>query len=140
MSCARLPRSEQLPLTTREKLTAAFEHEWLTRLLPAARKDLAEYGDEGQVANHFEYDQTQLSRVLNGKQNPPGWLVAFVVWRCSGRRFIRSACELAAGEYVPLPEPTEAEEALAMVRAARENGAEQMLRRWANLPPREDAP
>lgn len=138
--CVGLPKGTQLPLTTREKLTSAFEHEWLTRLLPAARKDLAEYGDEVQIARHFEYEETQLSRVLNGKANPPGWLIAFVLWRCQGRNLIRAGCGLANGLYEPLPEPTEAEDALAIVAALRAKGMELVAREWANLPPRGDAP
>lgn len=134
--CARLPRGAQLPLPTREKPTAVYESEWST-LREAMRADLVEaYGSVKVVAEHFDYEETQLSRVLNGQGNPPGWLVAFALWRCKGRRFIAAACDLASGTYEPNPPPSEEEEALAIVRALRERGMESVARGWAGLPAR----
>ncbi len=139
-SAMRLPVNEQLPLTTKEKLTAADEGEWLV-LCEAMRLDIIEsYGSVRAVAELFDYEETQLSRVLSGKGNPPGWLVAFVIWRCKGRHAIRAMAALARGTYEPLPEPTEADEALAVVRALRERGMYDVARKWAGLTPREDAP
>jgi hypothetical protein len=135
---ASLPRQDQLRLTSKEKLTASFDLEW-RRLAEAAKRDVVEtYGSARALAEQYEYEETQLSRVLDGKANPPGWLVALLLWRCKTRHFVRAACDLACGDYVPRPEPTEADEALAMIRAARERGAEPMLRAWAGLPARDD--
>jgi hypothetical protein len=129
-----LPRQAQMPLTSREKLTAAFEAEWI-KLAHQARADIvATYGSAKVVAEMYEYDETQLSRVLDGKANPPGWLLALVIWRCKTRYFVTAACDLACGIYTAKPPPTEEEDSLAIVRALRERGMESVARGWAGLP------
>lgn len=133
-----LPRRDQLPLTSREKLTAAFEAEWVKLAHEARRDVVATYGSARVVAEMYDYEETQLSRVLDGKAHPPGWLLALITWRCKTRYFVAAACELACGEYVAKPPPTEEEDALAIVRALRERGMEPVARAWANLPPRDD--
>lgn len=136
--CAGLPRGEQTPLITRDRLTQAFAAEWV-KLAHFARLDVVEtYGSAKVVAEMFDYEETQLSRVLDGKAHPPGWLIALVLWRCKTRHFVKACCDLATGEYVAKPPPTEAEEALAVVQALRERGMEGVARGWAGLPPAED--
>ena len=119
---------------SRERLTAAFEHEWV-KLAHAAREDIIEtYGSAKVVAQAYEYDETQLSRVLDGKANPPGWLIGLVVWRCKGRHFVTAAADLACADVVPRPEPTRDQENAAVVQALRERGMYQVARGWAGLP------
>lgn len=138
---ATLPRSGQLGLTSREsahdRLTAALHAEWL-KLIELAKQDLLELVSSGeQFAAMFEYDSTQLSRVLAGKANPPGWFLAFILWRCKTRKFIQGAAGLAEGTYEPNPPMSVAEENAKIVAAICANGMEGVARLWAGLPSRE---